>query len=102
MGQVPPFERGWRSMGVCKDAQGLPWGVFVQDQEHSEAWKTLKVAALAAVSSKANYWVAFNVRTGQIGFARDYSLMRKNRPELHERVEALRYSLSEGIENGAK
>jgi hypothetical protein len=40
-------------------------------------------------ANKANYWLARNKLTGQIGFARDFIRMRETRPELYEQVEAI-------------
>jgi hypothetical protein len=40
-------------------------------------------------SSKANYWLAINIKTGQLGFSRDYVCMRENRPELHAQIETI-------------
>lgn len=97
IGQIPSFGKGWRALATCTDEDESKWGVFMQHQEHSEVWKTLKVVALERVERKANYWVAINVATGQLGFARDYALLRKGRPQLHQEVEKIRARLTDVI-----
>jgi len=38
---------------------------------------------------KANYWLVRNSQDGKIGFARDFALLRENRPDIHTQVEAI-------------
>ena len=70
-----------------KDRNAVTWILFIQRQEHSDDWVNVKVAANGMVERKANYWLAKNLRTGQIGFSRDYAIMRETNEKLHEAVE---------------
>lgn len=86
-GKPPIGEDGWMMRARLANQGGVDWGVFVKRQGHSDDWVTCKIAAFGKAEGKANYWLAKNVRTGQIGFARDYAIMRENRPQLHGLVE---------------
>ena len=67
----------------------MDWLVFSKSQQHTPDWMTFKIVANGRARNKANYWLARNIRTGQIGYCRDYVYMRDNRPELHEQVEEI-------------
>lgn len=88
-GKIPEQELGWMQIGVCKDSDAVEWIVFRRAQDHTPDWATYKIVANGRANAKANYWLARNDKTGQIGFARDYVFMRNNRPELHAQVEAI-------------
>ena len=89
VGNIPQPEEGWRQMGQCNDADDVQWLIFGKAQDHSTEWMTIKIVANGRARHKANYWLAKNIETGQIGFARDYAHMRDSRPELHANVEAI-------------
>lgn len=88
-GKMPDADEGWEHVGTCRDADGMEWLVFSKSQEHTPDWCTYKIVANGRAANKANYWLARNRLTGQIGFARDFICMRETRPELHEQVEAI-------------
>lgn len=89
MGNMPDISEGWDEMAKCRDKDSVEWMLFRKKQDHNQDWWTIKIVANGRASSKANYWLAINVKTGEIGFARDYVYMRENRPELHAQVEAI-------------
>jgi hypothetical protein len=84
-GQIPDASEGWRIAGTV-DHDG-EWIVFKKRQEHSPEWVTYKIVANGKAINKANYWLARNEITGQIGFARDFVLLREHRPKIHKYVE---------------
>lgn len=88
-GNMPGPNEGWVHIGTCRDADGMEWLVFSKAQEHTQDWCTFKIVANGRAANKANYWLALNKLTGQIGFARDYLCMRETRPELHAQVDAI-------------
>lgn len=88
-GNMPQPGEGWNQLGQCNDVDDVQWFVFSKSQDHSPEWMTIKIVANGKAKSKANYWLVRNMQTGQIGFARDYVLMRENRPELHQQIENL-------------
>lgn len=85
-GRIP--DEQWSQVGQCSD-DGVEWRVFSKPQDHSDEWLTYKIVANGRASGKANYWLARNNRTGQIGFARDYAIMQMNRPNLFRQVEGM-------------
>lgn len=86
-GKDPDTEAGeWVKIGLAQH-EGLNWGVFMKGQSHSDEWSTFKVCADGRAERKANYWVTKNMKTGQIGYPRDWAIMRDTRPELHGKVE---------------
>lgn len=84
-GKIPDFSEGWRIAGTV-DNEG-EWIVFKKRQEHSPEWVTYKVVANGKAINKANYWLVRNEVTGQIGFSRDFVLLREHRPKIHKYVE---------------
>ena len=88
-GRIPDVNNGWHQIGECVDGDQVQWIVFERKQDHTDDWMTYKIVANGRARHKANYWLAKNIKTGQIGFARDYVYMRENRPELHAQVEAI-------------
>lgn len=86
---MPDADKGWEHIGTCRDADGMEWRVFSKSQEHTPDWLTYKIVANGRAANKANYWLARNKLTGQIGFARDFIRMRETRPELYAQVEAI-------------
>lgn len=85
----PPEGDDWITLDSVQDDEGARWGVYIKRQDHTPDWITVKVASVGPVLNKANYWLAKNVRTGQVGFGRDMAIMRANRPGLHAEVEAV-------------
>ena len=88
-GKMPDADAGWEHVGTCRGADGMEWLVFSKSQEHAPDWLTYKIVANGRAANKANYWLVRNASTGQIGFARDFAVMRDTRPELHEQVESI-------------
>ena len=88
-GNQPSLDDGWRRVGECLDEDDVVWCVFARGQDHSPDWLTFKISANGRAHTKANYWLVKNISTGQIGFARDFAIMRSNRPTLHEQVESI-------------
>lgn len=84
-GRVPNHNEGWRLVG--KVYEEVDWLVFRKEQAHSQEWATYKVVADGKATNKANYWLVRNDLTKQIGFARDFVLLREHRPKVHEYVE---------------
>jgi hypothetical protein len=89
LGQIPSLADGWEKIGECLDDDRVKWLVFKKPQEHSDEWITYKVVADGRAINKANYWLARNDATGQIGFARDYAFMSEKRPKLREEVDQI-------------
>ena len=87
-GTAPSTSGGWESIANIHES-GVLWTVFVKKQNHSDEWLTYKIAANNRVERKANYWLAYNKETGQIGFGRDYILMQQNRPELKKQFDKI-------------
>lgn len=88
-GHVPSGD-GWEQIGDrYHDGDGVEWQTFRRRQDHSPEWQTVKVAAIGTAPAKANYWLARNGMTGQIGYARDYAIMRETRPGLHAHVDTV-------------
>ena len=87
-GNPPGVDEGWSQVGQCA-ADGVEWCVYAKPQDHSDEWITYKIVANGRAVTKANYWMAKNSKTGQIGFARDYYLLRTNRPKLFEQVDGM-------------
>lgn len=50
---------------------------------HTPDWCTYKIVANGRAANKANYWLARNKLTGQIGFARDYVCMFTGKQAIH-------------------
>ena len=89
IGKEPNTDDGeWTKIGFAK-LEGLNWGVFMKEQCHSDEWVTFKVCADGRAKMKANYWVTKNLKTGQIGYPRDWAIMKDTRPNLHEDVERI-------------
>jgi hypothetical protein len=78
----------WKLIGSCQ-SDDMEWQVYRKSQPHDPKWGTYKICAVGKAKKKANYWLARNDTTGQIGFAKDYAIMRDKRPHLHNQVEAL-------------
>lgn len=87
-GNPPDKNAGWELIAECEDG-GIEWNVYQRGQDHTPDWSTYKIVANGRVPAKANYWLARNDKTGQIGFSRDYVFMRENRPKLHAQIEEL-------------
>jgi len=88
-GKIPSTSEGWAQIGECKDKNGARWFVFSKPQAHTPDWRTYKIVANGRARGKANYWLVRNSQNGKIGFARDYVLLRENRPDIHAQVEAI-------------
>lgn len=86
-GKIPDASDGWEHIAKLVCDEGISWMVFEKAQEHSQDWCTYKVIAESGAPRKASYWLVRNVETRQIGFARDYAIMRSTRPSLHVKVE---------------
>ena len=85
-GNAPDPDLGWvmiRKIGIGDEL----WMIFRQAQAHSPDWANYKIVSTGLVKRKANYWLARNDATGQIGFSRDFAMMREHRPRLHTMVE---------------
>ncbi len=89
MGNIPEVSEGWDEINRCMDKDSVEWLIFSKEQDHDKNWWTIKIVAKGRASSKANYWLAINIKTGQLGFSRDYVFMRENRPELHAQIETI-------------
>lgn len=85
-GRVPDSADGWVQQEVLQ-SDGVEWGVYVQPQEHTPDWITVKVVAHGRAPNKANYWMVRNKKSGKTGFAKDFMAMMVNRPELYKMVE---------------
>jgi len=89
-GKIPNQLDGWVQIGTCKEQDGgVEWLVFKKPQAHTPDWFTYKIVANGRARGKANYWLVRNSQDGKIGFARDYVLLRENRPDIHAQVEAI-------------
>jgi hypothetical protein len=91
----PPHGEKWTLVQTLKDGE-QGWQVWRKEQQHSDQWATFKVCAIGRAARKANYWVVLNELTGQLGFAKDYAVMRANKPTLHRMVE----QVFEGLKHG--
>lgn len=88
-GNPPDETDGWKNIYSCELKDKTKWNIFVRDQDHTHDWKTYKVVADGRAMNKANYWLARNIETGQIGFGRDFVHMKTRRPQLHAVMEKL-------------
>lgn len=88
-GKHPDLEDGWFLVGTPIDKDGVQWAFYAKKQAHTPDWITCKVCAQERAENKANYWMVKNLRTGQIGFAKDFAIMRDTRPDLHAKIEFL-------------
>ena len=79
----PPTGDGWKTLKDFGE-----WTIYIQKKNNSDEWVTLKVCANGRIKKKANYWLSKNLKTGQIGFSRDYALMSENRPSLFAMTKA--------------
>ena len=93
-GKVPELSEGWIKIKTIKDTDLLEWFVFSKAQDHTPDWATYKIIANGRAKNKANYWLARNNKTGQIGFARDYVFLREHRPMIHAKIEILFQNIS--------
>ena len=85
-GNLPDEKDGWWMFDFMGDENGAGWEIFARKQDHSDEWVTFKVCAIEKVARKANYWLARNIETGQIGYSRDLGHMKQHRPVLYRRV----------------
>lgn len=88
-GNRPPADEGWQILESIKLRDKTEWCVCVRDQAHTEDWKTYKIFVDGKSPNKGNYWMVFNIKTGQIGYGKDYINMRENRPDLHQAIERI-------------
>ena len=88
-GNIPDTSEGWDEIDRCMDKDSVEWILFSKKQDHDKNWWNIKIVANGRASSKANYWLAINIKTGQLGFSRDYVYMRENRTELHAQIETI-------------
>jgi len=88
-GNHPGADEGWEMFKRLKDSDGVEWALYRKSQAHTEDWFTYKISAIGRATRKANYWLARNSKTGQIGFNRDFAMMREHRPALHQMVESV-------------
>ena len=87
-GNAPNENEGWQEIGqVVSD--DIVWALFEREQRNSHEWRTYKLISTGLCPGKANYWFAKNLRTGQLGYARDLAILRASRPALHEKVEQI-------------
>lgn len=86
-GQIPTGD-DWAKVGECF-MDGVEWHAFRKQQGHDPDWSTYKVCANGRAPNKANYWFVRNDRTGQLGFAKDFAIMRDKRPDLHAQIEKI-------------
>lgn len=86
-GRQPALKDGWSAVGVWREGECVNWLVFVQPQKNNTEWRTYKVVAQGRAENKANYWFVMNLTTGQIGYGRDYKLLREHRPKLYEHLQ---------------
>jgi hypothetical protein len=86
-GNVPRLSSGWKLIWDCVDGDNVEWLIFSKSQSHSPDWVTIKVVANGWARNKANYWMAKNIKTGKVGYAKDYAVMRESRPGLYTQVE---------------
>lgn len=84
----PPTGDEWEQIGGCI-VNDEAWQVWRKEQAHTPDWGTYKICAIGKAKRKANYWFVRNDSTGQIGFAKDFAIMRETRPELHQTIESL-------------
>ena len=75
----------WDHLEDFEDKDGFKWGMFCKPQRNPD-WDTFKVVSYGRVPRKANYWFAYNHKTGQIGFARDLDQMEKHRKNMFKWV----------------
>ena len=89
-GNPPSEDEGWRKvwLGQCV-ADKTNWIAYAKPQDHTPDWVTYKIVADGRADLKANYWLVRNIKTKQIGFARDFVLLREHRPDLHEQIELM-------------
>lgn len=86
----PPHEtEGWKLVGELIDNRFLVWLVYRRPQKHSAVWADYKTVAAGLAENKANYWLSRNHKTGKSAFTKDFTLMKKTKPELAARLEAL-------------
>lgn len=88
-GRKPAENDGWEMLCSTKCKLGIIWLVYAKPQEHDDEWRTYKIVANGKAPDKANYWLARRDTTGQLGFPRDYAMLRATRPEVHDFVERL-------------
>jgi len=89
-GKVPSTEEAWsRIKTVVDPSDKSKWMVFSKSQAHTPDWMTYKVVADGRAEGKANYWFVRNSTTGQLGFAKDFAIMREKRPSLHSQIESV-------------
>lgn len=88
-GNMPLSGCGWDTVGRFLDSDCVEWLVFGRAQDHSPDWLTYKVVANGRAINKANYWFARNNKTRQIGFSKDYLIMKNKRPPLFSYIEKM-------------
>ena len=89
-GKVPSEGEAWsRVKTVVDPSDESKWMVFSRAQPHTPDWVTYKIVADGRAQGKANYWLVRNISTGQLGFVRDFAIMRETRPALHAQVESV-------------
>lgn len=89
LGRKPDQGEGWQQIDSFLDGDEVEWLFYKKPQEHSNEWFTYKIVANGEAENKANYWLVRNNQTKQIGFGKDFSIMRNNRPDLHSYFENL-------------
>jgi hypothetical protein len=87
-GRIPSASDGWEKEESFFLKNGELWHLYKKSQPESQDWVTIKVISIKEVFAKANYWFSVNLRDGQIGFGRDYMIMRTTRPELFSQVDS--------------
>lgn len=88
-GNHPHKTEGWKLVGEIIDNRFLVWLVYRRAQKHSAEWADYKTVAADLAENKANYWLSRNNQTGKNAFTKDFGLMKKTRPELADRLDAL-------------
>ena len=81
-GKKPDESKCWELINSFIDSFNIEWLIYEQKQKHSDEWLTYKVVANGKAINKANYWFARNIKTKQIGFARDMATMKEYKPDL--------------------
>jgi hypothetical protein len=75
----------WKALDSRFECDGVEWVVLYKI--HEKGFLNLKVAADGRAPYKANYWFSFKIADGYF-FGRDLTVMRNNRSELYEFVNA--------------
>ena len=79
-------DRGWRNL-ISFTVDEVDWTVYTKMTDPERRWLSVKVAALRGAPTKANYWVSWDRDKKKLGGRTpDAGLLKRNRPELCERL----------------